>query len=255
MTWPTVTLLLCTYNRPDEFRRTFYALAKQLHYPAADLRVLIADDHSPGNYIRELERFVEDTSGLQCDFSITAVNSGWGANVNRALANVKTDYVFFCEDDYVLTRDLDLRVGVALLEATTDIGYLRYRGTAGDQIIFHQQEADLTPWLADYREGVGLPGKCSYLVMDGGSPGLYVYTHGAHLKRRRFHAMYGYYAEGLKLGATEEAFAHQVRDVMRGTPNRAPWLTILPEWIPMHWDHIGQSYQHSEYDKEHDVQP
>jgi hypothetical protein len=134
------------------------------------------------------------------------------------------------------------------METKPDIGMVRYRGTAGDHLIYHQFEADIKEYYNDYQMGVGLPGKLSYLQLDSGSPSLYIYSHGAHLKHIRFHKHYGLYPEGLLLGQTEEAYAHTVKDLMKAAG--APAIVIFPEYIPMWFDHIGQSYQLTDHDKE-----
>jgi len=40
-----------------------------------------------------------------------------------------------------------------------------------------------------------------------------------------------------------------VKDMMRSNPF-APVIAIQPEWIAMHFDHIGVTYQHTELDIE-----
>ena len=245
--FPELTIVLCTYNRYDEIRLTVQALIERLIYPQDKVRLLIADDHSPDSYTTRLRR-LKDFRYWDTAFAVTEENGGWGVNVNNALRHVATDYVFFIEDDYVLTQSLDLRLGVALLAEKHHLGMVRYRGTAGDHIVFHQFECDIRKYIPDFRESMGLPGKLCYLHLDGGSPSLYMYSHGAHLKHRRFHDFYGMYPEGKKLGETEEGFAHIVKGKMRDDPANAPGLVILPEWIPIHFDHIGQSYQHTEFD-------
>lgn len=127
------------------------------------------------------------------------------------------------------------------------IGMFRYRGTAGTHLVLHQMEVDISAYIPDYQDGVGLAGKLTYCLIDQGSPSLYIYSHGPHLKRKSFHQFYGAYPEGLKLGPTEEAMAHQVKERMPLAG--APPIGILPAWIANYWDDIGQSYQGSEFDK------
>lgn len=246
-TFPPVTVLICTYNRPAEIQRTVEALADNLGYP--NLKWLICDDCSPDGYVASLKR-LKLFRELDVEIVSTEHNSGWGYNVNHGLVNCQTDYVFFIEDDYLLMRPLDLRLGVALLEEKPHIGMVRYRGTAGDTPVFHQFECDVTKYLPDWREAVSpIGGKLTYLQFNGGSPTAYIYSHGAHLKHRRFHAFYGLYPEGRKLGHTEESFALNVKTMMNEQPDKAPGVVILPEWIPMWFDHVGISYQHTELDK------
>lgn len=242
-----VTIGVITYDRPDELARTVEALADLVTYP--HLRWVIADDSSPNGYVAKLKR-LKLFKDLKAEFISTDHNSGWGANANHLLAHVDTDFLFQIEDDYILTRLLDLRVGVALLAEKRHLGMVRYRGTAGDpHVVFHQFEADIAEEVPNFREGMGNPGKLTYLQFDGNSPTAYLYSHGAHLKHRRFHAFYGLYDEGKKLGATEEAYAIRVKAMMQADPANAPGIVILPEFVPMAFDHIGISYQHGERDK------
>ena len=186
-----------------------------------------------------------------------STKTAMGANVNNGLAAVETDYTFFIEDDYNPRCDIPLDSAVALMEVKPNIGMVRFRGTAGSHCVYHQFEADISGYLPDHRDGVGLPGKLTYLQFDNGSPTPYLYSHGAHLKHRRFHEFYGLYpvtvAENgverrLKLGETEESYAHTVKDKMRGNPNDAPAVVIFPEFVPMWFDHVGESYQHTALD-------
>jgi len=251
MDFPIITICIITYRRPKEIRRTMDALLKQVNYPRDRLRWLIADDSSGGTYITDLQSTPRyQTLNIEC--STTPVNSGWGANANTALeyiARLHTDseFIFFIEDDYLLRKPLDLRVGAALMMQKPEIGMLRYRGTAGTHLVLHQLEADISDYLPDYQDGVGVSGKVTYCLIDGNSPSLYIYSHGCHLKRLSFHHFYGLYPEGIKLGHTEESYAHMVKDGMKR--KGAPCVAILPEWIALQFDHIGVSYQHTEEDK------
>lgn len=257
---PAVDVIVCTYNRPTELKKTLEALHENLLY-SGPLNFYLADDSSDPANIRKVKASAIFKQ-LKPTIISTEQNSGWAANNNKAISETHSPYIFFTEDDYVLGQPLDLAAGVALLEAKPDVGMLRYRGTAGSHVIYHQFEADIaelyaTPFVDypggdekgsyPYQDGYGLPGRIAYLQLDSGSPDLYLYSHGPHLKRRDFHAFYGMYPEGLKLGETEEQFAHIVKDGMK-RPG-APAIAILPDWVSMRFDHIGQSYQHTAEDK------
>ena len=82
---PGVTILIVTWNRPQEIRRVIERLKEKVSYP-----VLwhLADDTSPGSYVADIVRdFPEFT------YTITPGRSGYGANVNLALSHIKTPYV------------------------------------------------------------------------------------------------------------------------------------------------------------------
>ena len=244
--WPEITIGIITFNRPVEIVKTIEALRANLYYPEDKLHWIISDDASPNGYLAKLKKqaLFKDIGARFID---TGINSGWGKNANHLLDCVETDFHLMLEDDKVLHHPLDLRVGVAAMMEMPYIGMMRYRGTAGDHLILHHMEVNIEKWMPDYQDGVGAAGHLTYCLLDCGSPALHIYSHGPHLKRRNFHEFYGRYPEGMKLGQTEEAYAHQVKDKMR--ENGAPPIGILPEWIPNYFDDIGQSYQGSEWDK------
>lgn len=244
---PLVTIGVITFNRFDEIKRTVAALAQHLTYPADRLRWIVADDSSPGDYVAKLNR-LKLFRELGVTVITTGTNSGWGRNANHLLDALETDYLLMAEDDYVLTEPLDLRAGVALLEAKPHIGYLHYYGTAGEHVVLHQFEAQIGDLLPDFRDGMSLPGTLTYLQLDGYSPSPYLYSNRPHLVHRRFHDYYGRYDEGRKLGATEEAFAIRVKSAMQADPDGAPGIAVLPGNIVPVFDHIGTSWQHTEAD-------
>lgn len=244
--FPPVTIGIITYRRVQEIQRTVDALVQNVTY-RGELRWLIADDSSPDGYVSKLKRnrLFKDIGAA---FVSTVKNSGWGVNANNLLKHVDTDYVLFLEDDYVLTKPLDLSLGVALLEEKPHLGLVRYRGTAGDHVIFHQFQADMTRYIPDFREAMGHPGGLTYLQLDGHSPTAYLYSNGPHLKHRRFHAFYGEYPEGKKLGDTEETMAVRVKSMMQKDPANAPGIVVLPAWVELQFDHIGASFQNGPED-------
>lgn len=250
--WPIVTILICTFNRAAELIKTLTALHEHVFY-AGELRVLICDDNSTAAALKKIKAapifkgFEAEIVSTKSADAAAGNPAGWAANVNQGLRAATSEFTLFLEDDYVLSQDLDLTAAIALMLEKPALGMLRFRGTAGDHMVFHQFEADISAVYAEYREGMGLPGKLTYLQLDSGSPSLYIYSNGPHLKRRAFHEFYGAYPIGLKLGETEEAYAHTVKDGMR--LEGAPGIAILPDWIAMRWDHIGQSYQGTELDK------
>lgn len=243
---PIVTILVITYKRYDELKQTLYALQKHIQYPKDKLRVVVSDDSTGGNKLNNLGRIKAFQQFGRDGIHVieTPDRSGWGKHVNFALRQVQDlsgaddPLVFQIEDDYILTKPLDLTRGVALMMQRPNIGMLRYRGTAGAHYIYHQFEADAHEYGHE---------PITYLQLDNASHSLYVYSNGAHLKRATsFHAHYGAYPENKPLGETEEAFAHMVKDGMKA--GNAPAIAILPDWIEMRFDHIGESFQNTEDD-------
>ena len=257
ITMPEVTILILTYNRYSELRKTVNALQKNILYPRSRLNWVISDDSTGDGYLEKMES-LKSHKGIE--HISTKERSGWGANANQALLHIAqnypdTHYVFQIEDDYVLKTPLDLVAGVALMENRKNIGMLRYRGTSGDHFIMHQFQASIENIKPDFQESPGAnKGHIAYMQFDNASHSAWIYSNGAHLKRFNiltdetigFHMFYGKYPEGLKLGKTELNYAMQVKTKMR-EPN-APAIAILPDWITMNFEHIGKSWQQSEHD-------
>jgi len=222
-----LTVILVTYNRPVEIRRTLEALLKHLKFSGV-LRWHLADDGTPGEYIPALLREYPELAWS----ATTTKRQGWGANVNKALNHPgMTDLIFLCEDDYVVQQDLDLDAGAALLHST-DLGVIRYDGLAG--------HVGLSLRLCEAETALG---RLTYLELDRlNSSHLNVYSNRPHLRHRRFHDCYGPYPENLSLGKTEESYAHRILD------QAGPGIAILPSGIPQAFDHIGHSRQGTQED-------
>lgn len=247
---PPITVLVITYNRRAELKQTLKALYNHLYYDGV-IRYLIADDSTGGTYRDDVlsdvgaARMSEETR-----FVSTPHNSGWAGNFNHAYSHVKDDFVLLIEDDYVLTHPIDISPYAALMLAHDGIGLVRLDGIAGHKAVVHVAETDIGDYMPHYRQGIGLPGKINYFLMDNSSRELWLYSNRVHLKHRRFHDFYGLYPEGLRLGATEESMAHIVKDKM--TLAGAPAIAV-PFDANSYFDHIGKSYQWTEADKEHRV--
>jgi glycosyltransferase involved in cell wall biosynthesis len=239
----TVTIQICTYNREEEISKVVRALIEHIQYPRNKINLLISDDATPGGYFSRLKARPE-FNYWDTFFVSPPKNIGWGAQVNYSSKHIRTDKVFFIEDDYLLTTPLDLRLGVEILNSASHLGMLRYRGTAGASIDYTQEEVMLSKEYKFHRD---LPGRVQILRLLPSSKHLNVYSHGPHLKTRKFHFHYGPYPEGFKLGETEEKYSHVVKDKLR-EDSTSPQIAILPDWISMRFDHIGKSFQHTKDD-------
>jgi len=222
LTGELCTVLVVTYDRPTEIRRVLYAFLKNVKYPHDRLLFHLADDASPGNYIDDVER---EFHFLRWTHTRTN-RGGWGANVNAALKVIATDFVFLMEDDYLATGEVNLEAGVRLLTKVETVGLVRYDGVAGHFLTLH---------LKEYKDHEG---RIDYCTIDKESKHLNVYSNRPHLRHKRFTQAYGVYPVGKKLGWTEEAFAHHVRQKAD-----APELVILHDGIQRKFEHIGTSRQ------------
>jgi len=230
ITWPTVVILIVTYDRPQEIRATILGLIHHLSY-RGQLLYAVCDDGSPEGYLQGIHEAFPD---LQIAFSTTK-RQGWGANVNVGIRTlVHKNYCFLTEDDQVALTKIDLTSGVALLEALPDLGAIRYDGVAGHALNLELREAETAI------------GRMNYLRILKSSPHLNVYSNRPHLAAPRFHEVYGTYLVGKTLGQTEESFAHKVRD------QEGPDIGCLTDGIALAFDHIGKSRQNTTEDVHHD---
>ncbi|MFA5166617.1 MAG: glycosyltransferase [Candidatus Paceibacterota bacterium] len=230
-----ISVLLVTFGRPKEIRKTVYELLKHQNYPLENLHFHLADNDTERRLgIKDYTSMIlSDFSFLNWTYSIET-RPGWGYNVNTVLKQINTNYIFLIEDDYVAHRPVDLVSGVELMEAQANIGLIRYDGIAAHNgLILHLREAT-TP------NGK----KIDYCLIDKSSQHLNVYSNRPHLRHRRFTDCYGYYIEGKALGVTEETMAHNVLD-----KKQCPDVAILGDGIANAFEHIGASFQGSEFDK------
>lgn len=222
---PLVDVVIVHYDRPKELAETLASLRENLRYPS--LRWVVADDHSP----EDAFEFVKEEIQPDVIFR-TKKRSGLGINTNNALKQLTSDFVFLTMDDRVLTREMDLTPGVDVLARFEEFGMVRYGGLAGHDVTCRLRELDMGNHRLDVWE-----------LSKKQSRYLYVYSGQPHLKHRRFHAAYGLYQEGFKLGATEEEFAHRFLDIKEG-----PSIICFPEFVPCYFDHIGHTWQHTDHD-------
>lgn len=257
---PPVTVVIVTYDRPREVRLVIRSLMSHLRYDG-ELRWHLADDGTPGDYIKTIladfpqlgftytvppwpaSRQVECLEYLGAGFTDPSHKADWGANVNRALEAVQSHYVFLNEDDYVAMEDIDLTSGVWVLERVPNVGLIRYDGLSGHLGVSLKLREVRTP---RGRETV-LGTMTDFLEIDRHlSNHLNCYSHRPHLVHAgRFHrAGYGFYKEGVSLGACESEFAQRFKQA-----NGGPEIAILDSGVKRKFQHIGESRQRTALDR------
>lgn len=246
MNLPKIAICIVTYNRPDEFRATVSALHHFMHYDGP-ITWHIADDSSPGSYGSDMRHWMQNLVGWEVTLHKTPSNVGWGANANHCLRGIREQIIVQIEDDYVLQRPINITPYVIMLLENAGVGLVRIDGIAGHRVMAHASEFDISKWMPDYRAGSGSNmGKLFYWRLDVTSRETWLYSNRPHIKHKRFIEHYGPYPEGLKLGATEELYAKQVK---LGMTDNAPQIAVPMELALPGFDHIGHSYQHTEFDK------
>lgn len=188
----SLAVVLLTYApnvespRHEYAKRTSDSLLKYIHY-TGPLRWHIADDGSPPEHIEALK--------VEMPWSITNANrQGYGASYNLAIQALHADCDFFLmvEDDWELTRELDLDPLVSALKAGIGCIRLGYLG-----------------WTQDLGGIVrGFAGQ-TFLALDPDSPEPHVWSGHPRLETKEFQCRVGPWPEGLDPGTTEFVVAHR----------------------------------------------
>lgn len=194
MSWPNVCILLLTYNRLEYAQQTLRSALENIRY-SGPLAVHIADDGSPPEYREELAKVVAEHPPL----THTVTNSergGYGRNYNLALQTVHAwaEIVLPLEDDWILTRELDLDPLVAALQEgwfdCLRLGYIGYTQAL----------------RGEFRHD--LPDN-QYLLFDPDSPEPHVWAGHPRLETAERQRRVGPWPEGLDPGPTEFEVAHR----------------------------------------------
>lgn len=188
-----VTVMLLTYERTDYALATLRAMFDNLHF-SGDLRLHIADDGSSEGHRIALQECALSV-GCNPTFSVTP-RGGYGMNYNRAtnIVHDQADFVLPLEDDWELTRPLDLDPLVAALNETEQFGCIRM-GYIG--------------YTQELRGRFVSAAGQQYLVLDPESPEPHVWSGNPRLETVAWQRKVGLWPEGLTdPGAVEFAVAH-----------------------------------------------
>lgn len=207
--WPNISVIIPTYNRPWELKKTIQALKDNLKYNGK-IRYFIGDDGDKAGKM---------FGGQSSIHHLAGPHNGLGANLNRLISYTQDDYLFQLDDDHLLIKPLDLNRHVIKLKDDETSGWIRLMGISHHDYIAALEEGYWRIWWQ--------------------SPDLYISSNRPHLKHRRFHDHFSLYPEGVSLGETEEGFCKQCKDKKYGPSVLIP-LDVSTE---TGWDHIGKSWQ------------
>lgn len=186
-------ILLLTYNRLEYAKRTITSALRRVK-TKHDLFVHIASDGDTDEYIEALKlATVHAGPCIEIDVS-NSQRSGYGANYNLATQTVHqyADYVLVLEDDWELTRDLDLDIFIGTLEEL-QAGCMRL-GYVG----FTQ------PLRGEFAASHGR----HWLRLDPSSPEPHVFAGHPRIESVAWERNVGPWPEGLLPGETEFSVAH-----------------------------------------------
>ncbi len=191
MSWPTICVMLLTYDRLDYAIRTVKGLQKHLQY-SGSWALHVADDGSPEGYLDQLTN--------ACGALFTKTNSerrGYGASYNLATQIVHPIYPITLpiEDDWELLRPLDLDPLVTILQEDEGVdcirlGYIGYTQELRGKFIWSEAT------------------KQNLLLLDPKSPEHHVWAGHPRLETTERQRRVGSWPEEVDPGMTEFSVAH-----------------------------------------------
>jgi len=213
MSWPTLAVIIPTYNRLEILHQCLNMLIANLNY-SGHIDYWIGNDGDTPIDIPVLNKTLNVIEGP---------SGSLGANLNRLINAADADVMLQLDDDHILLEPLDLDPHVKHLSDNKSAGWIRLME------------------IAEHKLHAYLIGSYWYVVWD--SDELYITSNRPHLKHKRFHDQYGPYFEGFKLGATEDTFCHKCIDRGRKNDKLSRVLVPLNVHTESMWDHIGHSWQ------------
>src|SRR3990167_1626144 len=173
-------VMLLTYDRFDYAERTLEALRENLQSPVP-VHIHIADDGDPPDYRGNLVGVAAALFGSEAVSITNSERRGYGASYNLATmaAHTISDILLPLEDDWVLTRPLDI---APMIETLGDgdircirMGYIGYTQTLRGEFA--------------YRHGN------HYLLFDSASEEPHVFAGGPRLETKEFEVAVGLWPE------------------------------------------------------------
>jgi glycosyltransferase involved in cell wall biosynthesis len=223
--WPTVTVLVVTYNRPEIVRRVIQRYELYLQY-AGKLVWRLADDGSPAGYVADLQK---EFARLNLQATVTP-RGGFGANLNNGLkaAFKESPFVFLTEDDWATWDYLSVTKAVWLLESIPEIGLVRYDEIGVDErldaaVLKHPHDGMRETWARYF-----VIDKASRYIYPGGHP---------NLVHKRYYDAYGFYKEGGEIASVERHFSPLLT-------KPGPEIAVMAEYtgVPK-FRHIGETWK------------
>jgi len=218
MNWPPVTILVYTYDRPVRIRKVLESLQKHVKY-SGELLWRLADDGSPLGY---LESIAADFPELNLEWTVTN-RKGFGANANKGYKACATKYVLPTEDDLWINRDLDLDMGITLMEGVPTIGALRYGIHLGSTVlkghVFKSETGRLIPYFEVDRLKTKYWNPCGHPT----------------LIQPAFYKVYGLLPEGVAVGQVELAWTRKAVRI------KGPVVAILSQYATGYYPFVHVS--------------
>lgn len=215
---------LLTYERTEYALIALRSAVALMTGYEGTLRIHIADDGSAQEHQSELLTAAYDLVGFQNATFSDSKRGGYGRNVNLAMQALHNDVdaVLMLEDDWKLTRPLDVAPVLRALEASIGVECVRLGYLSFTQGLFGRVMSAPPEWY-------------KYLLLDPDSPEPHVFAGHPRIETVAYQKRVGPWPEGLNPGATEFAVAHNT-EARRGVA--WPMDLAFPTRDPL-FAHIG----------------
>lgn len=182
-----VSILFTHYNRPEELKKCLEGFRK---LDVSNLIYIVTDDGS------ELE-YREQLLGLKVDkLIVSETNKGLTSNINRGLKECTTEYVLYCQEDFIPKMQLGERLPEIIQVLNTG---------AADMV---RLKANYSfPKLIDLTENIKLIPKFSWQNFYYNA---FQYSDNPFITTRRFFEKFGYYLENTSGPYGENEYAIRI---------------------------------------------
>jgi len=216
--WPKVWVLFATYKRTEAACKTIESLGKYLRYP--NLHFHICDDGSGvtddgtnrwhvGVLVEKFSEFYPGVTWHEMDTKLGTFNTGGNINRGIRLAQKNGCSIYMLNfDDWALTRELDIRPMVDVLDIYESVGFIRlsYRvpGMAGVNVRYDPKRLSQTwIWLRLIRQ---------WCLHNPWVTDTYLVSTQPYVAHTRFHDAYGWHPENCSPGEAETRMGQQYNE-------------------------------------------
>lgn len=243
--WPKIWILFATYKRTVAALRTIESLNKHLIYP--NVHYHICDDGSGktddgtdrwhvGVLVDAFSQFYPQVTWHEMDTQSGEFNTG--GNVNRGIhtsIDNGCDIHTLIFDDWALTRPLDLRPHVDVLENNEQVGFIRLSytvpGLSGLCVRYDSPRTNSNHmWFRLIRD---------WCLRNPWYTESYLVSTQPYIAHRRFFDAYGYHPEHVTPGEAEVGLGSQYNNSTKGEDGPQILFHIGPCTVHAPWDHIA----------------
>lgn len=221
---PVVVVNLLTKNRTELAVRTIHACLRHLKYDGK-LMWFVTDNGSEVAHVAKVKETIPNVYWMNGYVGNSTIGDCW----NKGLMTIfnQTEFYIRLEDDMVLKADLDITRYVKMMCKFPQIGMVRL-GQMVIDLEFISEKFRIDTHIG-FEEDV-------LLMVEKTMP--YCFSGHPAIVHKRFHEVYGYYADGdQSAGELEVAMDKKVRGI-KGPGIYFPWdLGIFGTWGA--WDHVG----------------